>query len=141
MNLLSKSVVTTPLPNISPSNAPQQIALLNNPLLQTLFKSNQLVKSPLSNIGLQSPVKPDQSSNKDVTRDNLLQAARERELIEKQRQIDLFLDKNKEKEKLLIDALRQQGKEYLQTVPTFLEILQSGGEDDLKSSPVCLLLI
>ena len=120
LNLLSSSVVTSPLPNISPSDAPQQIALLNNPLLQTLFKSNKLVTSPLTKIGLQSSSQQDLSNQKEVTRDNLLQAARERELIEKQRQIDLLLDRNKEKEKLLIDALRQQGKEYLQTVPTFI---------------------
>ena len=47
--------------------------------------------------------------------------AKERELIEKQRQINLLLDDSDEKQKLLLEALRLQGKQYLQTtVPTYV---------------------
>ena len=49
--------------------------------------------------------------------------ARERELIEKTRQIELLLNENNEKERLLLEALREQGKDVSTTssvVPTFI---------------------
>ena len=51
-----------------------------------------------------------------------MQQARERELIERQRQLNLLLDEKNEKEKLLIDALRERGKDATTTpiVPTFI---------------------
>ena len=122
---MSSSVVSTPLPNISPNQAQQLPSLVRNgnPLLQTLFKSKSnepantvVFQNPLAAIGLQSVTN---------SRESLISQAREQELIEEQRQKDLLLDQKSEKERLVIEALIQQGiiqgpKAPDLAVPTFI---------------------
>ena len=122
---MSSSVVSTPLPNISPNQAQQLPSLVRNgnPLLQTLFKSKSnapansaVFQHPLAAIGLQSVTNP---------RESLISQAREQQLIEEQRQRDLVLDQKSEKERLVIEALIQQGiiqgpKAPDPVVPTFI---------------------
>ena len=93
-------------------------SVASNPLLRTLFRTGDLATvatpparlHPLAQIGLQSAPA----------------GALQRELLAKQRQIDSLLNQNNEKERLLIEALRQQGKGIFQTsststtVPTFI---------------------
>ena len=93
-------------------------SVASNPLLRTLFRTGDLATvatpparhHPLAQIGLQSAAP------------GVLQ----RELLAKQSQIDSLLNQNNEKERLLIEALRQQGKGIFQTsststtVPTFI---------------------
>ena len=93
-------------------------SVASNPLLRTLFRTGDLATvatpparhHPLAQIGLQSAAP----------------GALQRELLAKQSQIDSLLNQNNEKERLLIEALRQQGKGIFQTsststtVPTFI---------------------
>ena len=92
-------------------------SVASNPLLRTLFRTGDLATvatpparlHPLAQIGLQSAAP----------------GALQRELLAKQSQIDSLLNQNNEKERLLIEALRQQGKGVFQTststtVPTFI---------------------
>ena len=91
-------------------------SVASNPLLRTLFRTGDLATvatpparlHPLAQIGLQSAPA----------------GALQRELLAQQRQIDSLLNQNNEKERLLIEALRQQGKGIFQTssttVPTFI---------------------
>ena len=88
-------------------------SVASNPLLRTLFRTVATPPArlhPLAQIGLQSAPA----------------GALQRELLAKQRQIDSLLNQNNEKERLLIEALRQQGKGIFQTsststtVPTFI---------------------
>ena len=127
-NILSSSIVTTALPNISPSQAVQSSpTLIKNPLLQTLFKTNNIQDAnngqnhPFSKIGLQQTAS--QNLNSPNQNGNMILMAKERELIEKQRQINLLLDDKNEKERLLIEALRQQKKEEI--VPTYIPLTTS----------------
>ena len=126
-NILSSSVVSTPLPNISPNQAQQSSSLIRkgNTLLQTLFrngnfpkKNRLLTNHPLAAIGLQTVTDP-------INRESLILQAKEQESIEEQRQIDLLLNQKSEKEKLVIEALIQQGliqgpKSPDSPVPTFI---------------------
>ena len=130
--------MSTPLPNISPTQAAQSSTFIKNPLLQTLFKSNNFQQqkqesrlrlgNAFSNLGLQQQQQHQQQQQQqqpeqDRNRENLVLQARERELIEKTRQIELLLNENNEKERLLLEALREQGKDVSTTssvVPTFI---------------------
>ena len=63
--------------------------------------------------------------------------AKERELIEKQRQINLLLDDSDEKQKLLLEALRLQGKQYLQTtVPTYVPTTTTTSTSSSSTTPL-----
>lgn len=78
--------------------------------------STAVFQHPLAAIGLQSVTN---------SRESLISQAREQELIEEQRQKDLLLDQRSEKERLVIEALIQQGiiqgpKVPDLAVPTFI---------------------
>ena len=78
--------------------------------------STAVFQHPLAAIGLQSASNP---------RESLISQAREQQLIEEQRQRDLVLDQKSEKERLVIEALIQQGiiqgpKAPDPAVPTFI---------------------
>ena len=90
-DLASRSpLLSTPLPNL-----PAQPRRIQNPLLQTLFQNDNLHsgRNPLF-----------QQSGKGGEE-------LQRELLEKQREIEMMLDERNEKERLLIEALRKQSAE------------------------------
>ena len=93
------------LPTSSPVRS-RQLPNLQNPLLQTLFQSDNLQTGRSISSLSQAPRQGGDSEEL------------QRELLDKQRQIDLLLDERKEKERLLIEALRRQSAERQYTGPS-----------------------
>ena len=77
----SSSVISTPFPSLQP-NLADQTGAIRNPLLQTLFQN--------TNLQAQTPLPSD---------------------LQREREIALLLDQRNEKERLLIEALRNQSRQ------------------------------